>query len=87
MARGLFHTCFNGGALLLFLCVLGTSFCTEWWHFVLVQGVLTGLGMGLVYGAGVLILMSYFSKNLGVATGITACGGSVGKYPNPLLLL
>ncbi len=44
---------------------------------------MTGLAMGLIYGCGVIVLMSYFtgSKRMGLATGIPALGGPVGKSP------
>ena len=44
------------------------------------QGFVTGIGMGLVFGAGVVVLISYFSKHVGLATGIASSGGAVGKF-------
>ena len=80
MDKGYFRFCFNGGSILLFVSVLVTSYCTKWWHMLLVQGLLTGIGMGLIFGSGVVVLMSYFSKHVGLATGIASCGGAVGKF-------
>ncbi|KAL8731054.1 MAG: hypothetical protein Q9166_003705 [cf. Caloplaca sp. 2 TL-2023] len=81
--KGRFQHCFTGGSLLLTLSVLATSFCTKYWQFVLAQGVGTGMGMGLAFGAGVPVLVSWFSskelgKWLGVATGLASAGGSIG---------
>lgn len=78
--KGRFRLCFNGGSFLLFISVLTTSFCTKFWQFLLVQGVLTGMGMGLIFGSGMVVLMSYFSKHVAIASGIGAAGGSVGTY-------
>jgi len=78
--RGYFRLCFNGGSMLLVLSVFVTSFCTEWWQLFVSQGILTGAGMGSVFGSGVVMLMSYFSKRLGVATGLASAGGAVGEY-------
>ena len=80
MDKGHFRLCFNGGSLLLVLSVLATSFCTQWWQLLFVQGVSTGIGMGLIFGSGVIVLMGYFSKHLGLGTGIAAAGGSTGIY-------
>ena len=78
MDRGYFRLCFNGGSLLLAVSVVLTSFCNTWWQLFLVQGILTGVAMGSIFGTGVIVLMSYFSKHMGLATGIAAAGASTG---------
>ena len=83
--KGHFRFCFNGGSLLLFLSVLLNSFCKQWWQLILVQGVMTGAAMGLAFGSGVVCLMSYFSKRMGLATGIAAAGSSTGGVVFPLI--
>ena len=35
--------------------------------------------MGLVFGSGVVLLMTYFDKKMGVATGLASSGGAVGE--------
>ena len=77
--KGLFRLCFNGGSVLLVVAILLTSFCTQWWQLFLVQGILTGIAMGLVFGSAVIVLMAYFSKHIGKATGIVASGASTGS--------
>lgn len=62
----------------MFMSILVTSWCHKWWELFLVQGILTGIGMGLAFGSGVLVLQSYFTTNLGTAAGLTSAGGSVG---------
>ena len=79
MDRGQFRLCANGGSLLIVLSTLITSYCTKLWHMILVQGILTGMGMGLVFGSGVVLLMTYFDKKMGFATGLASGGGAVGK--------
>ena len=78
--RGFFRFCFVGGSALLVASLVITSFCNRWWQLLLVQGVMTGVGMGLVFSSGVVVLMSYFSRRMGVATGLAAAGGSTGTY-------
>lgn len=77
--KGFFRLCFNGGSVLLVIAVLLTSFCTQWWQLLLVQGILTGIAMGLVFGSAVIVLMAYFSKHIGRATGIVASGANTGQ--------
>lgn len=79
MDKGRFRLCCLGGSTLLVLSILVTSWCTKWWHLLLVQGILTGAGMGLIFGAGVVVLMTYFSSKIALATGLASAGGSVGK--------
>ncbi|MCJ1383824.1 hypothetical protein MMC17_006938 [Xylographa soralifera] len=83
--KGYFRLCFNGGSAILVMSVLMTSFCTQWWQLLVIQGILTGVGMGFAFGSGVIILMSYFSKRMGVATGIAAAGSSTGGIFFPLI--
>lgn len=83
MDKGRFHHCFTGGSILLVGCILATSWCSEYWQFVLAQGVGTGMGMGLVFGAGAQVLFGYFERRLGIATGVASAGGAVGGMVFP----
>ncbi|MCJ1471440.1 hypothetical protein MMC13_000079 [Lambiella insularis] len=85
MDKGYFQVCFNGGSALVALAVLTTSFCTQWWQLLLVQGIMTGVGMGLAFASGSIILMTYFSKRIGLATGIAGAGSSTGGIVYPLM--
>ena len=76
--KGYFRLGFNGGCVLMFISILCTSWCRKFGELLLVQGILTGIGMGTAFGSGILVLRSYFSKRLGVAAGLTSAGGSVG---------
>ena len=60
------------------LSILVTAWCHKFWHLLLVQGILLGIGMGTVFGSGALVLQSYFTTNIGIAAGFTSAGGSVG---------
>ncbi|KAL1968264.1 hypothetical protein VTN77DRAFT_2099 [Rasamsonia byssochlamydoides] len=73
-----FRGCFTGGSALLLLSLVFTSFCTKWWLLFCIQGVSMGVAMGLVYNSGVIVLTSYFSTGLGLATTICSVGSSFG---------
>ncbi|KAL8992325.1 MAG: hypothetical protein Q9188_007614, partial [Gyalolechia gomerana] len=85
MDKGRFHHCFTGGSILLTSSVLVTSWCKVYWHYLLAQGIGTGIGMGLVFGAGAQVLFTYFSKHLGIATGVASAGGAVGGMVFPAI--
>lgn len=76
--KGYFRLCFNGGSFLMFVSILITSWCHNFWQLLLVQGILTGIGMGMAFGGGILVLQSYFTTHLGIAAGLTSAGGPVG---------
>ena len=76
--KGHFYLCFYGGCVIMIISIFCTSWCRTFWELLLVQGVLTGFGMGTAFGSGILVLQSYFTSRLSTAAGITSAGGSVG---------
>lgn len=83
--HGHFRVCFSGGSVMLCLSIFATSYCTSWWQFFAIQGLLTGMAMGTVFASGLVVLISYFTTHLNVATGIAATGGPVGGIVFPLI--
>ena len=76
--KGHFRPSFMGGCGLMFISILATTWCRKFGELLLVQGILTGIGMGVAFGSGVLVLRAYFDSHLGIAAGLTSAGGSVG---------
>ncbi|KAK2775196.1 hypothetical protein FQN53_003267 [Emmonsiellopsis sp. PD_33] len=76
--KGYFRTCFNYGSLALFLGLFSVSFCQDLWQLILVQGLLVGTAMGFVFCSSIMVLMTYFSSRLGIATVLATAGSSVG---------
>ncbi|KAJ1736253.1 hypothetical protein LPJ61_000037 [Coemansia biformis] len=70
------------------LCLIGTvimalgqllaSFCKEPWQLCLAEGVVFGIGIGLVYGPASTAPARWFTKHRGLATGIAVAGVGVG---------
>lgn len=85
VSKGRFRHCFHGGSVILFASVLGTSWCKKYWQFMLVQGIATGVGMGLIFGAGIQVLATWFTSKLGVASGFASAGGAVGGMVFPAI--
>lgn len=62
------------------------GFCTEYWHFMLVVGVLGGIGASLIFTPAISAIGHFFYEKRGVATGIATTGGSLGGIAFPLIL-
>lgn len=71
--------CTVGGMVLL-------SFCTELWQFVLVFGVLLGLGSSLIFTPCIAAVGHWFKRRRGLATGTASTAGGIGGVIYPLML-
>lgn len=76
---GYFRHMFHGGTGLMLIGMFASSWCAAFWSLWLTQGLLTGMGMGMVFCSGVLALMSWFDeRKMGVAMGLAAAGSCIG---------
>ncbi|KAJ2524065.1 hypothetical protein GGI11_001079 [Coemansia sp. RSA 2049] len=66
------------GVLLMFLGQLLGSFCKQPWQLCLAEGIVYGLGGGLVYSPTSTAPARWFTTRRGLATGITVAGVGVG---------
>ncbi|KAJ5047196.1 uncharacterized protein L3040_003037 [Drepanopeziza brunnea f. sp. 'multigermtubi'] len=57
----------------------------EYWQLLLSQGFCQGLGMGLTFLPSVGIPATYFVKRRALATGVVACGASIGGIIYPIV--
>lgn len=73
----------GGIGTVLFLVLLG--FCTAYWHFMIVFGVLGGISLSLAFSPSISIVAHYFHRRRGLATGIASSGASFGGVVFPLL--
>lgn len=69
----------------------GPKVCTdefgeEYWHFMIVFGVLGGVGTSLIFTPAIGAIGHYFMAKRGNATGLAAVGGSFGGVIFPLML-
>lgn len=58
--------------------LIAASFATEMWHLFLSQGVLFGIGMGLMFVPSVSVVPQWFTTRRSLANGISACGSGLG---------
>lgn len=69
----------------LIVCTFLTAECKQYWQFLLVQGLFTGLFSGIAFSPAVTVVSHWFSKKKGLALGITATGSSLGGTLFPIV--
>lgn len=55
------------------------SVCKVYWQLLLAQGVLMGLGNGLLFVTSISLLSQYFTIRKSFATGVASLGSSIGQ--------
>lgn len=73
----------GSGAVVLGLML--TSICTKYWHLILAQGIVVGLGGGCTFLTATSILPTYFAKKRSLVMGIAASGSSMGGIIYPIV--
>lgn len=85
MDAGYFRSLVVSGCLMQLLGVFATSGATKYWQLFLAQGLVQGLGNGLLFTPTVALVSVYFSTRRAFALGLTACGAPVGGVVFPLV--
>ncbi|OCK77675.1 MFS general substrate transporter [Lepidopterella palustris CBS 459.81] len=75
---GIFRMVFIPGAMIMISGQFLLCMCDQWWSLFLVQGIMMGIGMGMVFMSGTLCLMTYWKDNLSAAMGLGAAGAPIG---------
>ena len=78
MDAGFFRSLVLCGCFMQLIGVFTTSAVNQYWQLVLSQGVLQGLGNGLLFTPLVALVSLYFVKRRAFALSIAACGAPVG---------
>ncbi|OCH88815.1 MFS general substrate transporter [Obba rivulosa] len=81
---GIFKTTIISASALLVLATFLTAQCTEYWQFVLCQGITVGLACGAIFGPAMSSIPHWFKHRLGVALGLVAVGSSIGGCVFPI---
>ena len=82
---GYFRQLIITGSFLVVFGMMMTSIAHKYWEIVLAQGVVVGLGSGLIFIPGVAILPQYFTTKRIIATGIATSGSSVAGVIYPIV--
>ncbi|KAJ5375966.1 hypothetical protein N7509_012852 [Penicillium cosmopolitanum] len=71
---------------LLVFAIMMTSLCTQYWQFMLAQGILLGVSMGFLQFPAMAAVTQYFDKKAGTALGLVISGSSIGGVVIPIAL-
>ncbi|KAJ3819279.1 major facilitator superfamily domain-containing protein [Lentinula raphanica] len=83
---GIFRLPFVAASVLLVTATFLVGQCTQYWHFVLCQGLATGFGVGMVFGPSLSVLGHWFKRKRGAAMGLTTIGSSIGGTALPIAI-
>ncbi len=75
---GYFRHLLIGGSVLLTVGTILQSFCTQFWQFLVVEGLVIGVGCGCLCILSITITAPWFSTKLPIANAIAACGSGAG---------
>jgi MFS family permease len=75
------------GSVCLVLGLLLMAESTQYWHFMVSIGILSGIGTSLIFTPCVSSVGHFFRARRALATGISAAGGAAGGVIFPLLLI
>jgi MFS family permease len=65
--------------------IMMTSLCTEYYQFILAQGICSPLGLNCIFQAGTNTIPTWFLKKRGLAYGIMAAGSGLGGIIFPIM--
>jgi Major Facilitator Superfamily len=83
---GYFRHLLATGTFLTVFGLMMVSICSEFWHFVLAQDIVVGLGAGCLFIPSVAILPLYFRSHLAFSIGVAGSGSGVGDLTSKVLL-
>lgn len=74
------------GSVIQLVGIFLMSVSTKYWHLMLTQGILTGLGGGIFFTPSLGLVATYFSSKRAFALGIATTGNAVGGMVYPVLV-
>ncbi|EMD39496.1 hypothetical protein CERSUDRAFT_111804 [Gelatoporia subvermispora B] len=80
------HVVMIPGTAILVLSIMATSLSTQYYQYVLGQGVLFGLGVGMLFYPPLAAISTHFCKLRATALGIAFAGSGVGGVVYPIML-
>ncbi|KAB8293720.1 hypothetical protein EYC80_009205 [Monilinia laxa] len=73
----------DGGVLAWVQCA--AAFCTQYWHQILPQGLVMGIGLGSLFMPATAVIASYFTRRRGLAMGLASSGSTMGGILYPVI--
>ncbi|KAJ7884677.1 MFS general substrate transporter [Mycena leptocephala] len=83
---GYFRLPFATGSLFIIAATFIIPVCKVYWHFLLCQGFMIGMGCGLTFGTSATIITHWWKQKRGLALGVASCGSLVGGVFFPIVL-
>jgi MFS family permease len=74
------------GTILTTFGLMMTSLCHDYYQFFLAQGLVTGVGLSVVFQIAILCVNTWFLKKRGLAVGLMVSGSSLGGVCFPVML-
>ncbi|KAF7298577.1 Monocarboxylate permease-like protein [Mycena indigotica] len=74
------------GTILYVFSIMMTSLSTRYYQYLLAQGLLFGLGVGMLFYPALSSVATYFSRYRATALGVAASGSSFGGVMYPIML-
>ncbi|CAG8273197.1 unnamed protein product [Penicillium salamii] len=85
MDAGYLRYCIATGCVFQVVGALATSFGTKLWHFWLAQGIVSGIGHGLLFSPMIALFATYFTSKRVMAVSLAACGAATGGMVFPVI--
>ncbi|KAG9001793.1 hypothetical protein FRB90_011541 [Tulasnella sp. 427] len=83
---GYLHIPLAAASALLGLATILVAECKVYWHFLVTQGLVTGIANGFVFGPAMPIVSHWFRKKRSTGIGIVAAGAAVGGTVMPIVI-
>ncbi|KAJ7839780.1 MFS general substrate transporter [Mycena leptocephala] len=83
---GFFRAPFAIGSVLVIVGTFLIPVCKVYWHFLLCQGFMIGVGCGLTYVPVAPVITHWWKKRRGLALGLAACGSAAGGVFFPIAM-
>ena len=76
---GYLRTLLFTGVFAICFAMFMVGLCSQYWQFVLAQGLVMGFGFGCLFLPTITIVAQYFTTKKAIAFGIATLGASIGK--------
>lgn len=63
-----------------------SSISSKYWHYILAQGFLLGIGLGTAFSPALACVSSYYRRRRGIANGLLSAGSAIGGLIIPIFV-